>query len=122
MCNVIKLNVTLLSIKFNRQFCSSGTDLPHSPPAVGRRAVYKRNLQFGCCDTDLCNNKLPSELMRKNACFMFNGDLCLLDPSKKPVKNINGVTCCDLSFNKSREKSLKIFLTSSMIIFPYFSF
>uniref|UniRef100_A0A8W8JAF8 C-type lectin domain-containing protein n=1 Tax=Magallana gigas TaxID=29159 RepID=A0A8W8JAF8_MAGGI len=45
-----------------RQYCTSGTDLPHSPPAVGRRAVYKRNLQFGCCDTDLCNNKLPSEL------------------------------------------------------------
>uniref|UniRef100_A0A8W8JAI4 C-type lectin domain-containing protein n=1 Tax=Magallana gigas TaxID=29159 RepID=A0A8W8JAI4_MAGGI len=44
------------------KYCTSGTDLPHSPPAVGRRAVYKRNLQFGCCDTDLCNNKLPSEL------------------------------------------------------------
>uniref|UniRef100_A0A8W8J600 C-type lectin domain-containing protein n=1 Tax=Magallana gigas TaxID=29159 RepID=A0A8W8J600_MAGGI len=46
----------------DKSYCTSGTDLPHSPPAVGRRAVYKRNLQFGCCDTDLCNNKLPSEL------------------------------------------------------------
>lgn len=63
MCDVMKLYVKLASMKF-RQYCTSGTDLPHSPPAVGRRAVYKRNLQFGCCDTDLCNNKLPSELTR----------------------------------------------------------
>ncbi|XP_061176561.1 mannose-binding protein C-like isoform X2 [Saccostrea echinata] len=48
-----------------KSVCTSGSDLPHpssAPGIVGKRAVLKRNLEFACCDSDLCNNKLPSAL------------------------------------------------------------
>ncbi|XP_062594561.1 uncharacterized protein LOC134255978 [Saccostrea cucullata] len=47
-----------------KSVCTSGSDLPHpssGPDIVGKRTVMKRNLEFACCDSDLCNNKMPSE-------------------------------------------------------------
>ncbi|XP_078316743.1 uncharacterized protein LOC111103847 isoform X1 [Crassostrea virginica] len=49
----------------DKSYCTSGTDLPHpgsGSSVVGKRSPSKRNLQYGCCDADLCNNKMPAEL------------------------------------------------------------